>query len=55
MVELGGALRHYAIGPRLLLDGFAADDRTTGGRGRHPCLTVGTQHTTRWGISTWEG
>ncbi|WP_405891761.1 aldose 1-epimerase family protein [Streptomyces sp. NBC_01527] len=34
VVELGAALRHYAVGDRLVLDGFAPDDRITGGRGQ---------------------
>ncbi|WP_406363887.1 aldose 1-epimerase family protein [Streptomyces sp. NBC_01579] len=34
VVELGAALRHYAVGDRLVLDGFARDDRITGGRGQ---------------------
>lgn len=34
VVELGAALRHYAVGERRVLDGFAADDRITGGRGQ---------------------
>ncbi|WP_405922271.1 gluconokinase, GntK/IdnK-type [Streptomyces sp. NBC_00122] len=34
VVELGGALRHYEVGGRALLDGFAADERITGGRGQ---------------------
>ncbi len=34
VVELGGALRHYEVGGRPLLDGFAADERITGGRGQ---------------------
>ncbi|MEU9083601.1 gluconokinase, GntK/IdnK-type [Streptomyces sp. NPDC048357] len=34
VVELGGALRHYDVGGRPLLDGFAADEPITGGRGQ---------------------
>ncbi|MFD8980046.1 gluconokinase, GntK/IdnK-type [Streptomyces sp. NPDC059564] len=34
VVELGGALRHYEVDGRPLLDGFAADERITGGRGQ---------------------
>nr|WSX49328.1 aldose 1-epimerase family protein [Streptomyces sp. NBC_00974] len=34
VVELGGALRHYEVGGRPLLDGFAAGERITGGRGQ---------------------
>ncbi|MFE7387045.1 aldose 1-epimerase family protein [Streptomyces sp. NPDC057582] len=34
VVELGAALRHYAVGGRPVLDGFAPDDRITGGRGQ---------------------
>ncbi|MFD4865188.1 gluconokinase, GntK/IdnK-type [Streptomyces sp. NPDC058412] len=34
VVELGGALRHYDVGGRPLLDGFAADEPVTGGRGQ---------------------
>ncbi|WP_405833712.1 gluconokinase, GntK/IdnK-type [Streptomyces sp. NBC_00105] len=34
VVELGGALRHCAVGGRPLLDGFTADERITGGRGQ---------------------
>ncbi|UUU38820.1 gluconokinase, GntK/IdnK-type [Streptomyces sp. NBC_00162] len=34
VVELGGALRHYEVGGRPLLDGFAADEPITGGRGQ---------------------
>ncbi|MFD6970897.1 gluconokinase, GntK/IdnK-type [Streptomyces sp. NPDC059949] len=34
VVELGGALRHYELGGRPVLDGFAADERITGGHGQ---------------------
>lgn len=34
IVELGGALRDYAVGGRPVLDGFSADERITGGRGQ---------------------
>ncbi|MET9463591.1 aldose 1-epimerase family protein [Streptomyces sp. NPDC006544] len=34
VVELGGALRHYEVDGRPLLDGFAAGERITGGRGQ---------------------
>ncbi|WP_078621900.1 gluconokinase, GntK/IdnK-type [Streptomyces sp. NRRL S-244] len=34
VVELGGALRHYEVAGRPLLDGFAADEPITGGRGQ---------------------
>ncbi|MEU9304883.1 gluconokinase, GntK/IdnK-type [Streptomyces sp. NPDC048269] len=34
VVELGGALRRYEMGGRPLLDGFAAGERITGGRGQ---------------------
>jgi galactose mutarotase-like enzyme len=34
VVQLGGALRHYEVDGRLLLDGFTADARITGGRGQ---------------------
>ncbi|MGW7440306.1 gluconokinase, GntK/IdnK-type [Streptomyces sp. NPDC054849] len=34
VVELGGALRLYEVGGRPLLDGFAAGERITGGRGQ---------------------
>ncbi|MCX4695429.1 gluconokinase, GntK/IdnK-type [Streptomyces sp. NBC_01408] len=34
VVELGGALRHYEVGGRPLLDGFAAHEPITGGRGQ---------------------
>ncbi|MFF4010912.1 aldose 1-epimerase family protein [Streptomyces sp. NPDC001717] len=34
VVELGGALREYAVGGRPVLDGFAADEPITGGRGQ---------------------
>lgn len=34
VVELGGALRHYEVDGRQLLDGFTADARITGGRGQ---------------------
>lgn len=34
VVELGGALRRYAVGERQVVDGFGADDVITGGRGQ---------------------
>lgn len=34
VVELGGALRHYAVAERLVVDGFDADDPIEGGRGQ---------------------
>ncbi|MFK0043585.1 gluconokinase, GntK/IdnK-type [Streptomyces sp. NPDC090741] len=34
VVELGGALRHYEVAGRPLVDGFAADEQITGGRGQ---------------------
>ncbi|MFJ6722890.1 aldose 1-epimerase family protein, partial [Streptomyces sp. NPDC091259] len=34
VVELGGALRHYAVAERPILDGFDADDPIEGGRGQ---------------------
>lgn len=34
VVELGAALRSYTVGDRPVLDGFAADDRISGGRGQ---------------------
>ncbi|MFF4849289.1 aldose 1-epimerase family protein [Streptomyces sp. NPDC001194] len=34
VVELGGALRHYSVAGRPVLDGFEADDRIEGGRGQ---------------------
>ncbi|MFI1396381.1 gluconokinase, GntK/IdnK-type [Streptomyces sp. NPDC020681] len=34
VVQLGGALRHYEVDGRPLLDGFAADSPITGGRGQ---------------------
>jgi aldose 1-epimerase len=34
VVEVGGALRAYQIGGRDVLDGYAADERCTGGRGQ---------------------
>ncbi|MFF3325643.1 gluconokinase, GntK/IdnK-type [Streptomyces sp. NPDC002889] len=34
VVQLGGALRHYEMDGRPLLDGFTADTRITGGRGQ---------------------
>ncbi|WP_407284869.1 aldose 1-epimerase family protein [Streptomyces sp. BP-8] len=34
VVQLGGALRHYEVDGRPLLDGFAADEPITGGRGQ---------------------
>ncbi|MFD7838721.1 gluconokinase, GntK/IdnK-type [Streptomyces sp. NPDC059761] len=34
VVELGGALRHYEVAGRPLLDGFAADEQIIGGRGQ---------------------
>ncbi|MER5461067.1 gluconokinase, GntK/IdnK-type [Streptomyces sp. NPDC002668] len=34
VVQLGGALRHYEVDGRPLLDGFTADARITGGRGQ---------------------
>ena len=34
VVELGAALRHYAIGERRVIDGFAAGELITGGRGQ---------------------
>lgn len=52
VVELGGALRHYAIGGRPVLDGFAADDRITGGRGQ---LLVPWPNRVRGGRYRWHG
>ncbi|MFE2874321.1 aldose 1-epimerase family protein [Streptomyces roseus] len=34
VVELGGALRHYHVGGRPVVDGFEADDPIEGGRGQ---------------------
>ncbi|WP_330260973.1 aldose 1-epimerase family protein [Streptomyces sp. NBC_00539] len=34
VVELGGALRHYAVAERPIVDGFDADDPIEGGRGQ---------------------
>ncbi|MFF3458872.1 gluconokinase, GntK/IdnK-type [Streptomyces sp. NPDC002730] len=34
VIQLGGALRHYEVDGRPLLDGFTADARITGGRGQ---------------------
>ncbi|MFI8280178.1 aldose 1-epimerase family protein [Streptomyces sp. NPDC085929] len=34
VVELGGALRHYSVAERLIVDGFDADDPIEGGRGQ---------------------
>jgi len=34
IVELGAALRSYAVGERTVIDGFAEQDRITRGRGQ---------------------
>jgi aldose 1-epimerase len=52
VVELGGALRHYAVGDRPVLDGFAADERITGGRGQ---LLVPWPNRIRDGRYHWRG
>jgi len=52
VVELGGALRHYAVGGRTVLDGFEADARITGGRGQ---LLVPWPNRVGGGRYTWKG
>lgn len=52
VVELGGALRHYAIGDRAVLDGFGADDRITAGRGQ---LLVPWPNRVKGGSYRWNG
>ncbi|MCD0484475.1 aldose 1-epimerase family protein [Streptacidiphilus sp. ASG 303] len=52
VVELGAALRHYEAGGRPVLDGFAADDRISGGRGQ---LLVPWPNRITDGRYPWEG
>ncbi|WP_329571047.1 aldose 1-epimerase family protein [Kitasatospora sp. NBC_01266] len=52
VVELGGALRSYTVGDRPVLDGFAAEDRITGGRGQ---LLVPWPNRIGGGRYRWDG
>jgi aldose 1-epimerase len=52
VVELGAALRYYAIDERPLIDGFAAGDRITGGRGQ---LLVPWPNRVKGGRYRWQG
>ena len=52
VVELGGALRQYAVGDRQVLDGFGAGERIMGGRGQ---LLVPWPNRVRDGRYRWDG
>jgi aldose 1-epimerase len=52
VVELGGALRHYAAADRSLLDGFGPEQRIDGGRGQ---LLVPWPNRIRDGRYRWQG
>ncbi|MCC9305999.1 aldose 1-epimerase family protein [Kitasatospora sp. RB6PN24] len=52
IVETGAALRSYAVGDRQVLDGFAAEERITGGRGQ---ILVPWPNRVRAGRYRWEG
>ncbi|MEV5489569.1 aldose 1-epimerase family protein [Streptomyces bobili] len=52
VVELGAALRSYSVGERAVLDGFAAQDRITGGRGQ---ILVPWPNRIRDGRYRWNG
>jgi aldose 1-epimerase len=52
VVELGGALRQYAVGDRQILDGLGAGERITGGRGQ---LLVPWPNRVRDGRYRWDG
>lgn len=52
VVELGAALRSYTVGDRAVLDGFAPQDRITGGRGQ---ILVPWPNRIRDGRYRWDG
>ncbi|MFE0729478.1 aldose 1-epimerase family protein [Streptomyces antibioticus] len=52
VVELGAALRSYTAGGRAVIDGFAAQDRITGGRGQ---ILVPWPNRIRDGRYRWDG
>ncbi|WP_405594621.1 aldose 1-epimerase family protein [Streptomyces sp. NBC_01410] len=52
VVELGAALRSYTVGARAVIDGFAAQDRITGGRGQ---ILVPWPNRIRDGRYSWDG
>ncbi|MEU1312746.1 aldose 1-epimerase family protein [Streptomyces cinnamoneus] len=52
VTELGAALRTYAVGERTVVDGFAAHDRITGGRGQ---ILVPWPNRIRDGRYRWDG
>ncbi|MFJ8159501.1 aldose 1-epimerase family protein [Streptomyces sp. NPDC096136] len=52
VVELGAALRSYTVGGRPVIDGFAAQEPVTGGRGQ---ILVPWPNRIRDGRYTWEG
>ncbi|MFF4578490.1 aldose 1-epimerase family protein [Streptomyces sp. NPDC001389] len=52
VVELGAALRSYTAGGRAVIDGFAAQDPVTGGRGQ---ILVPWPNRIRDGRYAWEG
>ncbi|WP_377272643.1 aldose 1-epimerase family protein [Peterkaempfera sp. SMS 1(5)a] len=52
VVELGAALRSYTVGDRPVLDGFAAADRISGGRGQ---ILVPWPNRIRDGRYRWDG
>ncbi|MEW1632510.1 aldose 1-epimerase family protein [Streptomyces sp. NPDC093801] len=52
VVELGAALRSYTAGGRAVIDGFAAQDPVTGGRGQ---ILVPWPNRIRDGRYVWEG
>ncbi|MFG2794724.1 hypothetical protein [Streptomyces sp. NPDC048419] len=52
VVELGAALRSYSVGERTVVDGFAAQNRITGGRGQ---ILVPWPNRIRDGRYRWNG
>lgn len=52
IVELGAAVRSYAVGERTVIDGFAEQDRITGGRGQ---ILVPWPNRIRDGRYPWDG
>ncbi|MEF9902428.1 aldose 1-epimerase family protein [Streptomyces sp. P9-A2] len=52
VVELGAALRSYAVGEHTVIDGFAEQDRITGGRGQ---ILVPWPNRIRDGRYPWDG
>ncbi|MFF2472419.1 hypothetical protein [Streptomyces sp. NPDC058066] len=52
IVELGAAVRSYTVGERTVIDGFAEQDRITGGRGQ---ILVPWPNRIRDGRYPWDG